>query len=180
MSVYIRPSPAIHAIVVVLATVVVLAIVGVPTKLSRLKRMTPAIHRFAAIFDIAIGVANVIAGRSASVGFCFPVESKHVLVLVLNFNKRSGCLLEIITNCHFSWVLFVSPPQYVLIVVSSSFFSGSLEVDVDCVEVVQKDAALEGPSMYLLGLSIFGFIFPSLRVVNPLFFTFLVASLAFQ
>ena len=102
MSVYIRPSPAIHAIVVVLATVVVLAIVGVPTKLSRLKRMTPAIHRFAVFFfDIAIGVANVIAGRSASVGFCFPVESKHVLVLVLNFNKRSGCLLELITNCHY-------------------------------------------------------------------------------
>ena len=42
--------------------------------------MTPAIHNFAEIFDIATGAANVTAGRSASVGFCFSVESSHVLV----------------------------------------------------------------------------------------------------
>ena len=44
-SLLIRPIPAIRANLVVLATGVVLAIVGVPTKLSRLK-MARAIHKF--------------------------------------------------------------------------------------------------------------------------------------
>ena len=51
--------------------------------------MTPAIHRFAANFDVAIGVANVTARRSASVGFCFSVESGMVLsLLVLTFKQE--------------------------------------------------------------------------------------------
>ena len=79
MSVLIRPSPAISANLVVFANVVVHAIVGVPTRLSRL-RTTPAIHKFAANFDIGIGVANVTDRRSASVGFCLSVESRQVIV----------------------------------------------------------------------------------------------------
>ena len=43
------------------------------------------------------------------------------------------------------------PPQYELVVASSSFFSGSLVHDFDYVDVFQKDAVLESPSMYLLG-----------------------------
>ena len=68
--------PVIRANLVVLAIGVVLAIVGVHTRLSRLKRMTPAIHKFAAKLD----TANVTARRSASVGFCYSVEFGHVPV----------------------------------------------------------------------------------------------------
>ena len=80
MSVLIRHSPAIRATLVVLAIVVLLAIVGASTKLSRLRRMMPAIPTFVANFDIAIGVANVTASRSAPVGLCFSVECRHVPV----------------------------------------------------------------------------------------------------
>ena len=78
MTVLVRPSPAIRANIVVLAIAVVLAIGGVPTGLSKLRRVKPAIHRFVANFDIATGAANVTARRSASVGFCFSVEYMHV------------------------------------------------------------------------------------------------------
>ena len=81
MSVLIRPIPAIRGNLVVLAIVVFLAIHWFPTKLSSLEKMTPAIHKFADNFDSAIGVANVIARRSAVVRYCFPMEYKHVLVL---------------------------------------------------------------------------------------------------
>ena len=88
----ILPIPAIRADLVVLAIGVVLAIVDVPTRLSRLKRMTPAIHLNVANFDTAIGVSNVTARGSASVGFI------SLSLLVLYRTKSFGCLFEIPMN----------------------------------------------------------------------------------
>ena len=69
-SVLIRPTPANRA------NLVVLAIVGVPTRLSR----------------IAIGVANVTARQSAFVGICHLGGDVCISHSFLVFSKRSGCL----------------------------------------------------------------------------------------
>ena len=87
MSVIIRVSPDIRANLIVLANV------GVPTKLLRMKKMTPTTRKFLDNFDIVIGVAKVTARRSACVGFCF---SMHFLVF--NRSKRFGCLLDVEMN----------------------------------------------------------------------------------
>ena len=53
MSVLIRPIPAIRPYLVALVIGVVLAIVGIPTRLSRLRRMTTATHECVGNFDMA-------------------------------------------------------------------------------------------------------------------------------
>ena len=53
-SIRIRSIPAIRANLVVLADDVVLAIVGVPTKLLKMKRMAPAIQKSLDNLDFAI------------------------------------------------------------------------------------------------------------------------------
>ena len=53
VSVLIRPIPAIRPYLVALVIGVVLAIVGIPTRLSRLRRMTTATHECVGNFDMA-------------------------------------------------------------------------------------------------------------------------------
>ena len=76
-----------------------------------------------------------------------------ILKCAANFDIAMG-VANVTDELTFSWVLFAISTQYVFIVVSSSFFSGSLALDLGCVEVVQKDAILEGPPMHLFGFSI--------------------------
>ena len=95
MSVLISHSPAVRATLVVLAIGVLLAIVGASTKLSRLRRMMPAITTFVANFDIAIGVrVDRLLSDSA---FRWNV-GMFLSLLMHNFGKRSDYFLEIIMN----------------------------------------------------------------------------------
>ena len=150
MSVLSRPSSAILANVVVLAVGVVLAMVGVPTRLSRLKRTTLAVHKFDANFDIAIGVANVTARLSASVGFCVSVQQRHVPVPpgvepwqeIWLPSGNNHALTSVLGSFRHSTTMRV---WYRVL---SSRVASNL---ISTVDVVQKDAALESPSMYLFG-----------------------------
>ena len=156
VSVLIRAIPAIRPYLVALVIGVVLAIVGIPTRLSRLRRMTTATHECVGNFDMA---KRSCERNCASIGFCrnLPLGGNICLshsFLVFNCGKRSGCLLEIIMNRHLSWCLLVFPPQYVLIEESNSFFSGRLVLGLDCFEGVQENAVLESPSMFLSSFSI--------------------------
>ena len=106
MSVLIRHSPAIRATLVVLALGVLLAIVGASTKLSRLRRMMPAIPNLLPILTLRSELRTSLRVDRLLSDCAFRWNVGMFLSLQMpNFGKRSDYLLEIIMNWDFSWLL---------------------------------------------------------------------------
>ena len=78
----IRPIPAIHANLVVLAIVGVLHIVAGTMPLMMTMTTAPVFHGYDSISGIRLGVVSVTAGSWTFVGILDPEECKRFLTLV--------------------------------------------------------------------------------------------------